>query len=80
FQPKVEDDPSSTRPAGIVTRQFPDPQTGADEGSTVVILVSPYVEPPPPDPTSDQTDGPPDPSQPTDDPSDGLIFDRRRSG
>jgi serine/threonine-protein kinase len=63
FDPQVRSDNTSTEPAGTVTDQFPVDGTLA-EGSTVIIFVSVYVEPPPP------TDTPTD--QPTDQPTDPL--------
>jgi beta-lactam-binding protein with PASTA domain/tRNA A-37 threonylcarbamoyl transferase component Bud32 len=62
FDPQVRDDNTSTEPAGTVTDQFPVDGTLA-EGSTVIIFVSVYVEPPPPTPTETPTDLPTD--QPT---------------
>ena len=61
FDPQVRDDNASTEPAGTVTDQFPVDGTLA-EGSTVIIFVSVYVEPPP-TPTETPTDVPTD--QPT---------------
>jgi serine/threonine-protein kinase len=60
FDPQVRDDNTSTEPAGTVTDQFPVDGTLA-EGSTVIIFVSVYVEPPPPPPTE---------TPPTDEPTD----------
>jgi serine/threonine-protein kinase len=59
FDPQVRDDNTSTEPAGTVTDQFPVDGTLA-EGSTVIIFVSVYVEPPPPSdtPTETPTDQP----------------------
>jgi beta-lactam-binding protein with PASTA domain/tRNA A-37 threonylcarbamoyl transferase component Bud32 len=64
FEPQVRDDNLSTEPAGTVTDQVP--ADGVEEqGSTVIIFVSVYVEPPPPTdtPTGTPTDQPTD--QPT---------------
>jgi eukaryotic-like serine/threonine-protein kinase len=59
FDPQVRDDNTSTEPAGTVTDQFPIDGALA-EGSTVIIFVSVYVEPPPPSetPTETPTDQP----------------------
>ncbi|MBJ7358360.1 Stk1 family PASTA domain-containing Ser/Thr kinase [Nocardioides sp.] len=62
FDPQVRDDNTSTEPAGTVTDQFPVDGTLA-EGSTVIIFVSVYVEPPP-TPTDTPSGTPTD--QPTD--------------
>ncbi|GAB3244516.1 Stk1 family PASTA domain-containing Ser/Thr kinase [Nocardioides dilutus] len=64
FDPQVRNDNTSTEPAGTVTDQFPIDGTLA-EGSTVIIFVSVYVEPPPP--TETPTETPTD--QPTDQPT-----------
>ena len=61
FDPQVRDDNASTEPAGTVTDQFPVDGTLA-EGSTVIIFVSVYVEPPPP--TDGDADRPPRPTSP----------------
>ena len=58
FDPQVRDDNTSTEPAGTVTDQFPVDGTLA-EGSTVIIFVSVYVEPPP-SPTETPTETPTD--------------------
>jgi beta-lactam-binding protein with PASTA domain/tRNA A-37 threonylcarbamoyl transferase component Bud32 len=61
FEPQVRDDNLSTEPAGTVTDQVP--ADGVEEqGSTVIIFVSVYVEPPPPTdtPTGTPTDVPTD--------------------
>ncbi|WP_372734422.1 Stk1 family PASTA domain-containing Ser/Thr kinase [Nocardioides sp.] len=80
FVPQVRDDNISTEPAGTVTDQFPLDGT-QEEGSTVIIFVSVYVEPPPPSESpTDQPSG--DPTDlPTDQPSDrnARPADRRTS-
>ncbi|GAB3198319.1 Stk1 family PASTA domain-containing Ser/Thr kinase [Nocardioides hungaricus] len=45
FKVQVEEDPTSTEPAGTVVNQFPPPGQPAPEGTTVTIQVSTYVEP-----------------------------------
>jgi serine/threonine-protein kinase len=66
FEPQVRDDALSTEPAGTVTDQVP--ADGVEEqGSTVIIFVSVFVEPPP-TPTETPTETPTD--QPTDQPTD----------
>ena len=67
FEPQVRDDNTSTEPAGTVTDQFPVDGT-LSEGSTVIIFVSVYVEPPPPTETPTET--------PTDNPTDGVPVPR----
>jgi len=77
FDPQVRDDNTSTEPAGTVTDQFPVDGTLA-EGSTVIIFVSVYVEPPPPTPTETPTDVPTD--QPTVPPARVSATAGRRRG
>jgi serine/threonine protein kinase/beta-lactam-binding protein with PASTA domain len=77
FDPQVRDDNTSTEPAGTVTDQFPVDGTLA-EGSTVIIFVSVYVEPPPPPPTDTPTDQPTD--QPTIPPARVSAAAGRRRG
>ncbi|WP_395690375.1 Stk1 family PASTA domain-containing Ser/Thr kinase [Nocardioides sp.] len=55
FEPRVLPDSASTEPKGTVTDQSPDAGQTANQGSTVTILVSTYVEPPPP-PSSSPTE------------------------
>ena len=62
FEPQARDDLTSTLPAGTVSDQFPTDGVLA-EGSTVIIFVSVYVEPPPPSETPSET------------PTDGLPTD-----
>lgn len=73
FDPKVfttDDNPDV--PKGEVFRQDPEPGQEADEGTTVYITVSTYVEPTDPaTPTDPTTTPPPDPTDPTS-PTDGL--------
>ncbi len=54
FTPDVRIDASSTEPKGTVVDQIPAGGT-ADQGSTVTIFVSSYVEPPPPTETPTET-------------------------
>jgi len=66
FKPQVRDDLTSTEPAGTVTDQFPVDEV-QEQGATVIIFVSVYVEPPPPSdtPTETPTDGLPTDPVPT---------------
>ena len=66
FEPQARDDLTSTLPAGTVSDQFPTDGVQA-QGSTVIIFVSVYVEPPP-SPTESPTQSPTD-GLPTDLPS-----------
>ncbi|MGA8257120.1 MAG: Stk1 family PASTA domain-containing Ser/Thr kinase [Nocardioides sp.] len=76
FQPEVRDDLSSTEPSGTVVDQIPEAGTELDQGSTVVIFVSRYVEPTEP-PTTEPTEPPPT-EIPTELPSVSTgIFGRR---
>lgn len=72
FKPTIFEDNESTEPAGEVTRQDPPAGKPYDEGTTVYLFVSTYVEPTPtPTPTpsetpTDQGTPPvPDPNLPT---------------
>ncbi len=73
FEPQIRADNTSTQPAGTVTDQFPVDGTLA-EGSTVIIFVSVFVEPPPPTQTPSPTD------IPTDIPTDPTVPPTPRSG
>jgi serine/threonine-protein kinase len=82
FDPQVREDNTSTEPAGTVTDQFPVDGTLA-EGSTVIIFVSVYVEPPPSPtdtPTGSPTETPTDPIPPVRTPAERLSggVSRRR--
>lgn len=83
FDPQVREDNTSTEPAGTVTDQFPVDGTLA-EGSTVIIFVSVYVEPPPSPtdtPTGTPTSTPTDPIPPARTTVDGLSAAvERRTG
>jgi eukaryotic-like serine/threonine-protein kinase len=70
FEPQIRDDNASTAPAGTVTDQFPVDGT-LEEGSTVIIFVSVFVEPPP-SPTDSPT------TSPTSTPTDGVPVPRGR--
>ncbi|HEX7739872.1 MAG TPA: PASTA domain-containing protein, partial [Marmoricola sp.] len=58
-------DSSSTKPKGTVTRQIPDAGTPQNQGTTVTILVSTYVEPTQ-EPTPSDTSSPTDTASPAD--------------
>jgi serine/threonine-protein kinase len=45
FEPSFRDDTTSTEPNGTVTDQIPGPGETADQGSTVTVFVSRFVEP-----------------------------------
>ncbi len=82
FEPQVRDDLTSTEPAGTVTDQFPKDEV-AEEGSTVIIFVSVYVEPPPSPsetPTQTPTDGIPTNGLPTERSTGAVVRTRGTAG
>lgn len=63
FEVDVRTDAASTEPKGTVVDQFPSPGGEADQGDTVIIFVSAFEEPPPPEETPTE-----EPTTPTETP------------
>jgi serine/threonine-protein kinase len=63
FEVEVRTDAASTEPKGTVVDQFPSPGGEADQGDTVIIFVSAFEEPPPPEETPTE-----EPTTPTETP------------
>jgi serine/threonine-protein kinase len=64
FEVEVRTEGTSTEPKGTVVDQFPSAGGEADRGDTVIIFVSAFEEPPPPEETPTET-----PSVPTETPT-----------
>jgi serine/threonine protein kinase/beta-lactam-binding protein with PASTA domain len=82
FEPQVREDLTSTDPAGTVTDQFPKDEV-AEQGATIIIFVSVYVEPPPSPtetPSQTPTDGIPTDGIPTPRTTDPAVTGRATPG
>ena len=68
FVPQVREESNTTEPKGTVIDQFPGADTTANQGATVLIIVSTFEPEPEPDPSESPSDEPseePTPTPPT---------------